>query len=158
VSAATASAVAVYTLSTGGVLARAGAVVAALGLVTLAAGIALRLPATIPWAVLLVGAGYLTARERHASADGWSALVGAALLLSAELASWSIDHDRRIREERSLVVHQALVLGGLVCAAALVGFVFVGAAAIPSSAGLLLTAVGIAAAVASIGVVLRLLR
>ena len=69
-SVATASGIAAYTLSTGGVLARAGAVVAALGLATLAAGIVLRLPATIPWAVLLVGAGYLTARERHASADG----------------------------------------------------------------------------------------
>jgi len=142
----------------GGVLGRTGAIVGAIGVVTLLAGIVLRVAPAVPWAVLLVGAGYLTAREHHPVADGWAALVGAALLLAAELASWSIDHDSRIREERALVLRQAATLAALVIAAALVGFVLVGAAAVSTSAGLLLTAVGVAAAVASVGVVLRLLR
>jgi hypothetical protein len=108
--------------------------------------------------VFLVGAGYLVGRERHSVADGWAAIVGAALLLAAELAFWSVDHDARIHEDRALVVRQSLVLGGLVAASALIGFVLVGAASISASTGLLLTAVGVAAAVASVGVVLRLLR
>jgi hypothetical protein len=105
-----------------------------------------------------VGGGYLTGREHRPLADGWAAVVGAALLLAAELASWSTDHDARIRVERALVIRQAAILAGLVTGAALLGFVLVGAAAVSTSTGVLFTAVGVGAAVASITVVLRLLR
>ena len=142
----------------GGVLARTGAGVAAVGLLALAVAIVLRLGGVVPWALLLVGGGYITGREHRPVADGWAAIVGAALLLSAELASWSTDNDARIREERALVVRQAAILAGLVTGAALLGFVLVGAAAVSTSAGLLLTAVGVGAAVASVTLVLRLLR
>lgn len=155
---ATAAGVAAYTLSTGDTLGRTGAVLGALGAAALAVGIVLRLGVAVPWAVFLVGAGYLVGREHHAVADGWAAIVGAALLLAAELAFWSVDHDARIHADRALVVRQALFLAGLVGAAALTGFVLVGAAAISTSEGLLLTAVGVGAAVGSVTLVLRLLR
>jgi hypothetical protein len=45
-----------------------------------------------------------------------------------------------------------------VVTAALFGFLLVGAAAVSAAAGLLLTAVGVAAAVGSVAVVLRLVR
>lgn len=155
---ATATAVAGYTLSNGGTPARVGAGIAAVGVAALLVAVVFRFGVAVPWAVLLVGAGYLVEREQHGVADGWAAIVGAALLLAAELAFWSVDHDARIREDRALVARQAAILGALVAVAALIGFVLVGAAAISASASLLLTAVGVAAAVASVTVVLRLLR
>jgi len=112
----------------------------------------------VPWAIGFAGVGYVVGREHHRVVDGWAAVGGAALLLSAELAAWSIAHDRRIREERPVVVRQAVTLALLVAGSALVSFVLVGAAAVSASAGLALTAVGVAAAVGAVSVVLRLLR
>jgi hypothetical protein len=108
--------------------------------------------------MLLVGAGYVVGREHQSVVDGWAALVGAGLLLAAELAAWSIDDDRRIHEERALVLRQAGTVASLTAAAALVAFVLVGVAAVSVSAGLLLTAVGVTAAVSTVALVLRLLR
>ena len=90
--------------------------------------------------------------------DGWAALVGVALLLAAELAFWSIEHDRRIRTERALVVRRVWTLVMLAAAALFVDFVLLAAAAVTASAGVLLAAVGVAAAVAAVAVVLRLAR
>jgi hypothetical protein len=147
-----------YAFSGGDAVASAGGGLAAAGTVALAIGILLRFPIAIPWAVMLVGAGYVLARAHHSVVDGWAAVVGSALLLAAELAAWSIASDRRIREERALVVRQSLTVSALVVAAGLVSFVLVGAAAVSATAGLLLTAVGIAAAVGAVAVVLRLVR
>jgi hypothetical protein len=118
----------------------------------------LRLQLLIPWAIATAAAGYVVAREHHHVVDGWAAIVGAGLLLAAELAFWSAVHDRRIHEERALVVRQVLAVCVLVASAALVSFVLLGAAAVSASAGLLATAVGIAAAVAAVALVLRLVR
>jgi hypothetical protein len=150
--------VALYTLSRGGTLPHVGAIVAGGGALLLAIGLVLRLPAMVPWAVALAAFGYVIGREHRHAADGWAAVVGAALLFAAELAAWSIDDDRRIREEPALVLRHAAAVAGLVAAAALVSFVLVGAASISASSGLLLTAVGVAAAVSAVAVVLRLLR
>ena len=129
-----------------------------MGTAVLVAGLVLRFPLAIPWAVLLVGAGYVLARVNHPVVDGWAAVVGAGLLLAAELAFWSIASDRRIHEERALVIHQAVTVAALVGAAALVSFILVGAAAVSATGGLLLTGIGVAAAVGAVAVVLRLVR
>lgn len=106
----------------------------------LAVGIALRWPATVPWAVLLTGAGYLAGREGRSLVDGWAAAVGVMLLVAAELATWSIEHDARIRSERALLVN----------------FLLLATAAVAASAGVVLAAIGVAAAVGAVAVVLRL--
>ncbi len=147
-----------YVAAAGGRFAVLGEAAATAGAVFLAAGIVVRLPAAIPWAIALAGGGYVAGREHHATADGWAAVVGGALLLSAELAAWSIDHDRRIVAERALVTREIAVTTVLVGASMLVGFVLVGAAAVSSGAGLALTVVGVAATVASVAVILRLAR
>jgi hypothetical protein len=157
-SVATVAAVAAYAATAGGTLAIVGASLAAAGALVLAVGVILRLSLFVPWAVLLAGAGYLAGREHHTVVDGFAALVGAGLLLAAELASWSIEHEARIHEERPLVVRQSLLLAVLVAGSALVGFVLVGASAVATSTGLVLSAVGVGAAVASVSIVLRLLR
>jgi hypothetical protein len=135
-----------------------GAVAAALGLGLLVLGLVLRWPTTIPWSILLVGGGYLLSREGNSVVDGWAAVIGVLLLLAAELASWSIDHDARIATERSLVLRRIATLSVLVAAALLVNFMLLATAGISASSGVLLAAVGVAAAVAAVSVVLRLLR
>lgn len=147
-----------YTATGGGSLASVGGVLGAVGALLLLGGIAARVTVLVPWAVAVAGIGYVVGREHHRVVDGWAALVGAGLLLAAELAAWSIEHDARIDEERPVFVRRVLSVTGLVGAAALVSFVLVGAAAVSTSAGLALTAVGVAAAVAAVSVVLRLLR
>jgi hypothetical protein len=128
----------------------------ALGLLTL--GLVLRWPATIPWAVVIAAGGYVVTREGRSIVDGWAAVIGVLLLVAAELASWSIEHDARIRSEPSLLFRRVATLTVLAAAALLVNFVLLAAAAISSSAGVLIAAVGVAAAVTAVAVVLRLVR
>lgn len=154
----TLAAITAYSFSGGDTVASAGGALAGVGTVALAAAILLRFPFALPWAVLLAGAGYVLANANHSVVDGWAAAVGAALLLAAELATWSIGCDRRIHEERALVLRQSLTVAGLVVAAALVSFMLVGAAAVSAAAGLMLTAIGVAAAVGAVAVILRLVR
>lgn len=154
----TLAAVTAYAFSGGEAVASAGGALAGAGTLVLAAGILLRFPLAVPWAVLLAGAGYVLAHAHHTVVDGWAAVVGAALLLAAELAAWSIASDRRIRQEPALVLRQSLTVAGLVVTAAFVSFVLVGAAAVSATAGLLLTAIGVGAAVGAVAVVLRLVR
>jgi hypothetical protein len=147
-----------YALSGADTVGFAGGAVAGVGAVALVAGIVLRFPFAIPWAVLLAGSGYVVARVHHSVADGWAALVGAALLLAAELAAWSIASDGRIREERAVVFRQSAAVAALVAGAALVSFLLVGAAAVSATAGLVLTGLGVAASVGAVAVILRLVR
>jgi hypothetical protein len=150
------AAVTAYAFSGGDTVASAGGAVAGVGTVALAAGLLLRFPVAIPWAVMLAGSGYVLARTHHSVVDGWAAVVGGALLLAAELAAWSLAGDRRIHEERPVVIRQSLTVVALVVSATLVSFVLVGAAAVSATAGLLLTAVGVVAAVCAVGVFLGL--
>jgi hypothetical protein len=121
-------------------------------------GLVLRWPMTIPWAVIVTGAGYIATRSGASIVDAWASVVGVLLLVSAELASWSIGHDARIKSEPALVVRRIGTLVALSAAALLLDFLLLGAAAISSSAGLLLAAAGAAAAVSALAVVLRLVR
>ena len=147
-----------YAGTTGGRLAPVADGVGGLGLALLAAAIALRLPAFVPWAILVTAAAYVTGREGRSLVDGWAAIIGVLLLLAAELASWSIDHDARIRSERALTLRRISTLVALAAGAALVGFLLLGTAAVAVPAGVALAAAGIAAAVTAVAVVLRLAR
>jgi hypothetical protein len=131
---------------------------AAAALALLVAGLLLRLPIAIPWSILLVAAAYLVGREGSSVVDGLAAVVGALLLLSAELGFWSIEHDARIRTEPSLALRRLTIIGALVCGALLVDFLLLGTAAVSASAGVVLAALGVAAAVAAVAIVLRLVR
>jgi hypothetical protein len=123
-----------------------------------AAALVLRWHSLIPWAVLAAGGGYLAGREGHTVVDGRSAGVGVLLLLGAELATWSIEHDGRIRAERAVVVRRAVTLAGLAAAALVVDLALLGTASLPGGGGVLVAAAGVGAAVAAIGFVVRLMR
>ena len=85
-------------------------------------------------------------------------VVGVLLLLAAELASWSIEHDARIRTEPALALRRAATLAALCVAALLVNVMLLGTAGVAAGAGVLLAAVGVAAAVTAVAIVLRLVR
>src|SRR5436305_3003447 len=95
-----------YVYAGAGRFATTGAGMGAVGLALLAGGLVVRWPLTIPWAVVLAGGGYLFAREGSGAVDGWAAVIGVLLLLAAELAGWSMEHDARIKAERSLVLRR----------------------------------------------------
>jgi hypothetical protein len=128
----------------------------ALGLLLLA--IVGRWPSLVPWAVLAAGTGYLAGRQGKGVVDGWASVIGVLLLIAAELALWSIDHNARVRSERSLTVRRIVTLVGLAAAALLVNFMLLATAAVSASSGLILAAAGVAAAVAAVSMVLRLAR
>jgi hypothetical protein len=130
----------------------------AVSLTLLGVGLVLRWPATIPWAVVISAGGYLATREGRSVVDGWASFVGVLLLLAAELASWSIEHDARIRTERPLLARRIITLAALTVGALLVNFLLLGAAALSAPAGIVLAAAGVGSAVLAVGVVLRLLR
>ncbi len=121
-------------------------------------GLVLRWSSTIAWAVLLAAGAYLSARGGNPSVDGWAAVIGVLLLLAAELASWSIDHDARIKTEGRLLTRRLLTLGALVLVALFVNLMLLAASVVTTPAGVLLAAVGVAASVTAVAVVLRLLR
>ena len=147
-----------YATAAGGRFAGIALGATAFALALLATGLVLRWPATIPWATVIAAGGYVVTREGKSVVDGWAAVLGVLLLVAAELAAWSIQHDARIRSEPSLLVRRALTLVALAAAALLVNFVLLAAAAVSASAGVLIAAVGVAAAVTAVAVVLRLVR
>src|SRR3954447_24031081 len=147
-----------YAAATAGRFAPIAIVSGALAVALLALGLVFRWRSTIPWTIVLAGAGYLTAREGKELVDGWAAVEGVLLLLAAELASWSIEHDQRIRSEPSLAVRRAATLGALCLGALLVNVILIGTAGVAASAGVLLAAVGVAGAGTALAIGLRLGR
>ena len=132
--------------------------VGTLGLIMLALAIVLRWSSLVPWAIFVTGAGYVGGHAGTHVVDGWAAAIGVLLLLAAELAIWSIEHDARIAEERSLTTRRIATLAFLGVAALLMNFLLLGTAAISASASVVLAAAGVAAAVGALVVVLRLAR
>ena len=76
----------------------------------LAVAIVLRWSSLVPWAIFVTGAGYVGGHAGTNVVDGWAAAIGVLLLLAAELAIWSIEHDARIAEERSLTTRRITTL------------------------------------------------
>ena len=105
----------------------------------LAAGLVLRIPLTIPAAVLALGAGYVAILVFETEAlDARAPLFAAALLAVAELAYWSLDLSRPVADEpgttvRGLALLATLLLGTValgVAVLALVESVSAGGAAV----------------------------
>jgi hypothetical protein len=150
--------IAAYAIALGGRFAALTEGLSAIGLLALACGLVVRRMGPVPWAVVVLGSAYVVARIDHETVDGWAAVVGTALLVTAELASWSIEHDSRIHEERAVLQRRIATLVALAAGALLLNVLVVASAAFSGSSGLLLASVGVAAAVAAVAVLLRLVR
>lgn len=116
----------------------------------------MRWPSAIPWSVAMLAGTYLAARTGHATVDGRAAIVGVLLLLSAELASWSVDVDKRITTERPLILRRAATLLGLCILALVANFMLLATSAVSASSGAALATIGTAAAVAAVALVVRM--
>jgi hypothetical protein len=147
-----------YVIHGAGGLAGAAEIASAVALVLLATAVAFRVPGLVPWAVAAAAAGYIATRTGHRVVDGWAAVVGAGLLLAAELAFWAAGEDVRIHTERAVVLRRAATLAALVAAGLVTGFLLLAAAAVSSASGVAVAAVGVAAAIGAVGLALRLLR
>jgi hypothetical protein len=127
----------------------------AIGAALVAVAAALRRAWLVPWALVASAAGYLTGRH---GAGVSTALAGAALLLAAELAYLALEDDRRIAVEREVTRRRTAAIGALVVAAFAVDLVLDAAASLQGPSGVLLATMGVAATVASLGVVVVLAR
>jgi hypothetical protein len=148
----------VYSIAKGGSYEAVADVTGGFALVLLAVAILMRWPSLVAWTILLAGTGYLAGRHGNGVVDGWATVIGVLLLLAAELAFWSIDHNARIRSERSLAIRRVVTLVALGGVALFVNFLLLATAAVSASSGVILAAAGVAAAVAAVSMVLRLVR
>lgn len=135
---------------------RAPAILAgAAGIVVLGVGLVLGRPRPLPLGLALLGASYLVALlERPPGLDPLAPAFGAGLLLAAELAYWSLDARLPARRDPGLRLRRAVRVAGLVGAAfALDACVAVGAALGGlAGGGLLVSLLGMVAAVGTLGV------
>jgi hypothetical protein len=131
---------------------------AGLGLV-LAAAAALRLPSLLaPALVVLVAEHAVVWVGRSDRVDAAAPLVGAGLLLYAELASWSGEARPLVRDERPVLAARAGVVAASTLAALALGAVILLVAAVPAGGGLARLAVGVAAATGTLALVAVLAR
>jgi hypothetical protein len=141
-----------------GPLREALAWVAGLGLV-LAAAAALRAGSLLGPALAVLLAEYAVALVRRGDrVDAAAPLVGAGLLLYAELASWAREAHPRVRDERRVLTTRAVVVAASALAALGLGALVLLAAAVPAGGGLARLAVGVAAATGTLALVAMVAR
>ena len=122
----------------------------------LAAGLLLRRSFLFVWALVLLGADYAVWLELGTHAlDQRAPIVGAGLILTAELAFDSLEPDVG-RSESTVVLARGIVLAAVTLGAVGVGALVLAAASIPLTGGVALTALGSAAAALVLGVIRRL--
>ena len=110
----------------------------------------------LPWSLALAGSAYAIAiMARGSGVDEGAPLVGIALLLCAELATWSLDERWAIAAERPVVLARATALAVLALAGLGVGALVLALATAPIGGGLAWTVLGAAAAVLVVGVAVR---
>jgi hypothetical protein len=103
-------------------------------------------------ALFLAGGTYVAAVAAAGEAvDASAPLVAVLLLLSGELAAWSIDERLDIHPEPGLVWRRGAAVTALALAGLATAVLVVALSAVPSSHGLALTVLGAAAAVGAAG-------
>lgn len=131
--------------------------IAGVGALVLGTTIAHTVPLTV--GIVLLGGGYaLHLVLDHPALDARAALVGAGLLLTAELGNWSIELRREVTREpgrhaRRLVAELALGVGGL-----LVSALVLAAADLGRVGGIAIELAGTGAAVALVWLAVTALR
>lgn len=137
------------------------ALVGAAGAAVLGVALALGRPRPLPWGLALLGAAYVVAvLERPPGLDPLAPAFGAGLLLAAELAYWSLDARAPARRDPGLQRRRAVRVAGVVGAAFVLDVCVAVGAAVGGLAGggLLLSLLGMAAAVGTLAVAAALAR
>jgi hypothetical protein len=127
--------------------------VAGFGLV-LAAAAALQVGSLLGPALVVLLAEYtVVLAGRGGRVDATAPLVGAGLLLYAELASWAREASPRVHDEPPVLVVRAIVVAASALAALGIGVLVLLAATVPAGGGLARLTVGVAAAIGTLAVV-----
>jgi hypothetical protein len=141
-----------------GRLREAMAWLAAIGLV-LAAGAALRAGSLLVPALVVLLAEYTVVLVRRGDrVDAAAPLVGAGLLLYAELASWAREARPAVRDERPVLTTRSVVVAASTLAALVLGVLVLLAAALPAGGGLTRLAVGVVATTLTLALVVVVAR
>ena len=140
-----------------GPLREALAWLAGLGLL-LAAGAAVRLPSLLAPALTVLLAEYAVVLVRRDRVDAAAPLVGAGLLLYAELASWAREARPQVRDERPVLKARAIMLAATTMAALGLGAVILLAADLPAGGGLTRLAIGVVATTCTLTLVTLVAR
>jgi hypothetical protein len=131
---------------------------AALG-VLLAAGAAWPLPSLLgPALVALLAEHTVVLLDRGGRLDAAAPLVGAGLLLYAELACWAQEARPAVHDEPAVTRARVAVLAACVAGALALGAALLLAAGLPGGDGLARLAVGVVAATLSLGLVAAVAR
>ena len=129
------------------------------GTALLALAVAAGLPGVVPAAVALLGAAYaLLLVLRDPALDVRAPLVAAGLLAAAELAYWSLELRAGIAEDAGALARRVALLLLLALAGMLLGALVLAVAGELGTGALWLEALGAAAAVAVLALVLGAVR
>jgi hypothetical protein len=127
--------------------------------VLLAAAAAWRWPALIPSAVALLAAEYAVSLYHWGGpVDARAPLFAAAYLLLAELAHWSTEAHRLVRDERAVLGHRVAVLTVLTLGAMALGALILLAAGLPLAGPVARLALGVVAATITLALIASLTR
>jgi hypothetical protein len=134
--------------------------VAAVGLVALVAAVVLGWSPLVPASIVAVGGVYAAQLAiDDASLDSLAPVYAAGLLVTAELAYWSLEERGRLRGEPGAGLRHAAFVAGLGLAALVVGGVLLALVdAVRASSGLALDLVGAAAAAGALAAVVLAAR
>jgi hypothetical protein len=125
----------------------------------LAAALGFGWPAGIPWALSVLGGEFVGALYvRGGSLDVAAAVYGAALLLTAELAYWSLDARTRSDDQAGLALRRGAVVLMVGIGSLGIGLVGVAVARLRVEGSLALTAVAVGAAVLALVIVAAMAR
>jgi hypothetical protein len=136
-----------------------GARLAALALLALVAALVLGWSALVPASIVLLGASYATQLALDdPTLDVKAPLVGAGLLLTAELGFWSLEERQRVQTDRGESLRHLGFVAGLALTALVVGASLLAVADLARTRGLAIDVLGAAAAAAALLVVVLVAR
>jgi hypothetical protein len=127
-------------------------------LVVLAVALAAGVPALLPWAIVSLGAAYAASLHGVAGIDGRAPVVGALLVLVAELGYWSLERRTPVGDESGLHARRAGAVLALTVAAAALGAALLALTEIPVGGSAAWDALGLAAAAGALATVALLSR
>jgi hypothetical protein len=128
-------------------LVQANVAASVVAITVLAAGVAFRLPVTIPVAITLLGAEYVAILGFEAEAlDTQAPLVAGALLAIAELGYWSLELRSAVVDEAGTYLRRIALLATLVVGVVGIGAVMLTLVEVVAAGGIAVDILGAAAA------------
>ncbi len=122
------------------------------GVVGLALALVSGWPAPIPWALASLGASYAVSLHGQRTVDGRAPLVGAALVLLAELAYWSLERRTPVGEEAGLHLRRAVSVLATTLGSAAAASILLAATSVPVGGSVTWDVLGLAAAAGAVAV------